>query len=105
MNKMSALLVICLLFVQGCTSVKPCPPCPPAEIITEEVPGPVVPCPTPPAIRSPEFWLPNLNASGATVAELLAAAEHDRAELERYAAALAKVVKAYASPPDNPAPR
>jgi hypothetical protein len=80
-----AALIACgaiLLFV-ACASTRPCPPCPPVEIVTVQVPGPVVPCPGPPTIVPPQLWLLNLSASGATIEEIATALEHDRQELVR----------------------
>ena len=90
-------IVLCLVLVLtfGCASTKPCPPWPPAEIVTAQVPGPAVPCPAPPTITPPELWLLNLSASGAMIQELAGALEHDRQELIRVLAECQAVLEVY----------
>jgi hypothetical protein len=89
----AGLVGVLLLF--GCATAKPCPPCPPVEIVRVEVPGPVVPCPAPPAITPPQLWLLDLSASGATIQEIATALEHDRQELLRVLAEYQAVLEVY----------
>jgi len=91
------ILAVCLVS-QGCATVKPCPPCPPAEIVTVQVPGPVVPCPAPPTITPPQLWLLDLSFSGATIQEIANALEHDRQELIRVLAECQAVLEVYRNP-------
>ena len=93
-------LIACgaILLLVACTSARPCPPCPPAEIVTVQVPGPVVPCPAPPTITPPQLWLLNLSASGATIQEIATALEHDRQELIRVLAECQAVLEVYRNP-------
>jgi len=91
------LLMVCLLTC-GCATAKPCPPCPPAEIITVQSPPVMLPCQEPPTIRFPDLWLLKLSASGATVQEILTAAEHDRSELKAVMAEYLKALAVYRNP-------
>jgi len=93
---LASLVLVFLLF--GCASAKPCPPCPPVEIITVAAPPVMLPCQQPPEIRAPDLWLVKLSASGATIQEILTAAEHDREEFRAVLAEYVKAVEAYRIP-------
>ena len=84
-------LFLALITLFACASTKPLP-CPPPETVIVKVP--VAVCPKPSAITPPVLQLPTLGP-GATVQDILAAAEHDMRELERVLAEYEAALEPY----------
>ena len=93
-----SLVVMCMLFVVSCATVRPCPP---PEVITVEKPV-VVPWPNPPLIPPPDLQLSSISVSGATVPQLLLAMLHDMDEWKRVAQQAMEALKVYEKAPSPP---
>ncbi len=96
--KRQLLVVMCMLFVVGCATVKPCPP---PEVVEVKVPV-VQPWPQPPTIPEPRLECPRIDASTAPVNSLLLAILNDLEAWRAYAMQLKEALRVYEKAPSPP---